>query len=203
MFEAAAVATATVSGVFGFPFRYYQCWYSWSRCRTVVGVLLYLVIVGGGGGFVAWLVGNSETPRPTPHEWVNGVIYGVAGILILRASVKSRRRTRGDRTVADTVSVLSYGIAWTSDFFGEIVVREARAWLRGLSDQDLLLHTVDIAVDIENRRLSPQTKKKLLRQVAEAAEAVNHDDMTTHTEGRARLVAFCGTYYAANHLVKP
>jgi hypothetical protein len=50
-----AMMTASVFALFGFPFRHYQCWFSFSRSGTVTGMVVYLGLAGGVGGLLGWL----------------------------------------------------------------------------------------------------------------------------------------------------
>jgi hypothetical protein len=55
-----AILTAAGCAIFGFPFRFYQCWFSWSRWGANAGIAIYLLLAGGGGGMIGWLA------RPNP-----------------------------------------------------------------------------------------------------------------------------------------
>src|SRR4051794_3467376 len=69
----AAIATATVFALFGFPFRYYQCWFSFSRVGTALGTVVYLALAGGGGGLLGWATAAVSHARPTSNELLNGL----------------------------------------------------------------------------------------------------------------------------------
>jgi hypothetical protein len=47
-----AILTAAGFSIFGFPFRFYQCWLSWSKIGALLGVLTYMALAGGGGGLI-------------------------------------------------------------------------------------------------------------------------------------------------------
>src|SRR5262249_18506345 len=64
--------TATAVAAFGVPFRHYQCWYSWSRVSTNIGVAGYFAVAAGGGGLLGWGGGGGgegpPSPKPPPHR---------------------------------------------------------------------------------------------------------------------------------------
>ena len=76
-----AILTATVFALFGFPFRYYQCWFSFSRLGTAAGTVMYLGLAGGVGGLLGWLAAYLSNAQPTPNAALNGLLYGIGGAL--------------------------------------------------------------------------------------------------------------------------
>src|SRR3712207_2157659 len=90
-----AIVTASVFALFGFPFRYYQCWFSFSRLGTVTGTLVYLGLAGGVGGLLGWLAAYLTHARPTPDPALNGLLYGATGALVLRAEFRTRSKETG------------------------------------------------------------------------------------------------------------
>ena len=87
----AAMGASAVFAIFSFPFRLYQCWYSWNRLGTNLGLSLYLALAGGGGGGLGWLAATLAKASPTPIAVVNGIMFGIGGALVLRARVSSTR----------------------------------------------------------------------------------------------------------------
>src|SRR4051794_37631014 len=85
-----AMVTAAVFAIFGFPFRYYQCWFSFSKIGTTVGSALYLVLAGGGGGVLGWGLAQLAGVQPAQNPLLDGVLYGVAGALAPRADFGAR-----------------------------------------------------------------------------------------------------------------
>jgi hypothetical protein len=87
-----AIVTATVFALFGLPYKYYQCWFSFSRVGTVTGTVMYLSLAGGVGGLLGWLGAYLAHAQPTPNLALNGLLYGAAGTLALRAEFRTRSK---------------------------------------------------------------------------------------------------------------
>src|SRR3954453_23122784 len=126
----AAIATATVFALFGFPFRYYQCLFSFSRAGTALGTLVYLALAGGGGGLLGWAAAAVSRARPTPNDLLNGVLFGVAGALALRADFRARSKNSlpPAEQFKDARSALTTSINWTADQLDDIMYRKAEIW---------------------------------------------------------------------------
>lgn len=196
-----AIATATVFALFGFPFKYYQCWFSFSRLGTALGTLLYLALAGGGGGLLGWGVANLSHALPTPNEPLNGVLYGIGGALALRADF--RTRPKGDVSsfdqFADARSALTTSINWTAEQLNDITYRKAEAWLSGLPDDQLSDEAWRIQAHIADARgVNDKVKNRLLEQLVPAMEKLTRP--TERSAGRAHLITFCSSYYRDEHL---
>src|SRR3954468_20477914 len=87
-----AIVTATVFALFGLPYKYYQCWFSFSWVGTVTGTVMYLSLAGGVGGLLGWLGAYLAHAQPTPNLALNGLLYGAAGTLALRAEFRTRSK---------------------------------------------------------------------------------------------------------------
>ena len=114
-----------VAGIFGFPFRYYQCWYSWSQLGTPLGIALYLTLAGAGGGFLGWGAAQLGGARPTSNPALNGILYGVGGALALRADFRSRPRSGAQNELRDTASILSTSMTWAANLLDDVAYRRA------------------------------------------------------------------------------
>ena len=80
-----AILTAATFALFGYPLSYYMCWFSWSKVASVLIYMVYLGLAGGGGGFIGWLAAEASHAKPTQLDWLNGILFGAAGALALRA----------------------------------------------------------------------------------------------------------------------
>src|SRR3954447_17805979 len=133
-----AIVTATAFAVFEFPFRHYQCWFSFSKPGTAAGSAVYLAVAGAGGGVLGWGAAALSGATPTPNAAVNGLLYGVAGALALRAdfAAKPRPDAAPDQT-GPARSVLRTSITWTAALLDDMTYRRAEGWLISLTDVDL------------------------------------------------------------------
>lgn len=198
-----ALVTASILALFGFPFRFYQCWFSFSRLGTGIGTLLYLVLAGGGGGLLGWGLALLSQARPTPSELLNGVLYGISGGLVLRADFRAGSRpAAGPRDqFRDARSALTSSINWTADQLDEITYRKAETWLSMMPDGDLLDEAWRIQAHIatqSSRRVTDKAKNEMFDKLVPAMEQVRVP--ADRKAGRAHLITFCATYYRSEHL---
>jgi hypothetical protein len=201
---ATAVATAAVFAVFGFPFRYYQCWFSFSKIGTSLGSALYLAVAGGGGGVLGWGLAQLADAAPTSDPVLDGVLCGAAGALALRADFGARPKpdTPHDH-FAKARSLLSASITWTADLLDAVTARRAEAWLTAMSDDLLAAEALRVQFDIRQQPegiVPDKAKKEMSRMLVPAMEQL--DDPAERATGRAHLISFCTRYYTERHLAK-
>ncbi|MDQ4032325.1 MAG: hypothetical protein M3332_08680 [Actinomycetota bacterium] len=199
-----AIIVAGVFSVFGFPFRYYQCWYSWSHLGTPLGIAVYLALAGAGGGFLGWGAAQLGGAQPTPNPALNGILYGIGGALALRADFRSRpRRNRVPNELRDTASILSTSMTWAANLLDDVAYRRALEWYGALSDRDLMKEARRICAHITTQpaRIIPdKAKKGLLGEFVPAMESLTKS--MTRDDGRARLSTFCAKYCIEEHMPK-
>jgi hypothetical protein len=198
-----AVVTASVFALFGFPFRFYQCWFSFSRVGTVAGTAVYLGLAGGVGGLLGWLTAYLGHAQPTPNLALNGLLYGVAGTITLRAEFRIRSKDGGPAVdqLKDARSALTKGINWTAELLDDITYRRAETWLLNLPDDRLNGEAWRIQAHIANqpaRAVTDRAKTEMFEKLVPAMEKLN--DPSEKKAGRAHLVTFCATYYRNEHL---
>jgi hypothetical protein len=198
-----AIVTATVFALFGFPFRYYQCWFSFSRVGTVTGTILYLALAGGVGGLLGWLAAYLGHAQPTPNAALNGLLYGVAGALALRAEFRIRAKEHGPLTdqLKDARSALTKAINWTAELLDDTTYSKAETWLLSLPDDRLNSEAWRIQAHIANqptRHVTDKVKNEMFAKLVPAMEKLNIP--AENKAGRAHLVTFCATYYRNEHL---
>ena len=198
-----AIATATVFALFGFPFRYYQCWFSFSRVGTAIGTVLYLALAGGGGGLLGWAAATVVQAQPTPSAPLNGLLYGIAGALALRADF--RARPKGSLPTPDQFkdarSALTTSINWTADQLDDITYRKAETWLSSLPDDQLSSEAWRVQAHIADqpaRAVSDKAKNEMFGKLVPAMEKLANP--TEKRAGRAHLITFCASYYRKEHL---
>jgi hypothetical protein len=202
-----AIITASLLAVFGFPVKFYQCWFSWSRWATSAGLLLYFVLAGGGGGLVGWGAAVLTKAVPTDNVPLNGFIYGVAGALALRADVGARPRSTRSDAFRDAKSILTTSINWTVELLDRVTYKRALAWLSGLSDDDLLLETYRLNAEITSlpaKEMSNAAKKEHLTRLVPKMESLAEGGLDANEIRaiRAHLVSFCAQVYKGDHLMK-
>jgi hypothetical protein len=198
-----AILTATVFALFGFPFRYYQCWFSFSRVGTLTGTAMYLSLAGGVGGMLGWLGAYLTHAQPTPNLALNGLLYGAGGAVALRAEF--RTRSKEDAPIADQMrdarSALAKSVNWTAELLDETTYRKAEAWLLSLPDDRLNGEAWRIQAHIANqpaRSVTDKVKTEMFEKLVPAMEKLNNP--TENKAGRAHLVTFCAAYYRNEHL---
>jgi hypothetical protein len=198
-----AIITATVFALFGFPFRYYQCWFSFSRLGTAVGTVVYLALAGGGGGLLGWGAAAVSHAQPTPSALFNGLLYGIGGALALRADFRGRPKTgiSTNDQFKDARSVLTTSINWTAEQLDDTTYRRAEAWLTSLPDDQLIAEAWRIQAHIADRParlVNDKAKNEMLEKLVPAMEKVNKP--AERSSGRAHLITFCSSYYRNEHL---
>jgi hypothetical protein len=198
-----AIVTSTVFALFGFPFRYYQCWFSFSRVGTVTGTAMYLALAGGVGGLLGWFAAYLAHAEPTPNAALNGLLYGVTGALALRAEFRTRPKGGGpvDDQLKDARSALTKGINWTAELLDDTTYRRAEAWLLGLPDDQLNSEAWRVQAHIAQQppqAVSDKVKTDMFAKLVPAMEKLNIP--AEKKAGRAYLVTFCAAYYRNEHL---
>jgi hypothetical protein len=199
-----AIATAVVFALFGFPFRYYQCWFSFGWLSTLGGMVLYFALAGGGGGLLGWAVATLSNARPTQNDTLNGILYGIGGALAFRADFQTRTKGAAIPDVLkDAKSALTASVNWTANFLDEITYTHAERWLSGMNDGELVTEARFIQADIVERPrtvVSDKAKNELFKRLVPAMELLGSSDR--RVEGRAHLITFCAGYYKTEHLPK-
>jgi hypothetical protein len=201
-----AISVATIFAVFGFPYRFYHCWYSWSHKGAVAGFLIYLILAGGGGGLIGWLPAQLGQFAPSESEWINGLIYGVAGSLAVRADFGTKY-SKEPGVARPVASVLGKGIAWSTELLDHILRHQARQYLRDLPDRELLVVTRDLIYEIKARpssAVSKTAKAAVMKKAVEAMKTFSTDPKPEQRdEARGRLIHFCLEYMVREHVAKP
>jgi hypothetical protein len=209
-----AMLVAAFFAVFGFPFRRYQYWYSWSQKGSVTGLLIYLVLAGGGGGLVGWLpaqLGNAYRPQ---GAWIDGLIFGVAGSLAVRADFGSQGTACPGSQGAPcppesprTASALGKGIEWSAGMLDHVARLRARRWLGGLRVRDLLVVARDLIIEIKAMpaaTVPPTAKAAILTKATDAMHTLSTcDDAELRDDARARLTQFCLAYMCGERVARP
>lgn len=198
-----AIVTATVFALFGLPYKYYQCWFSFSWVGTVTGTVMYLSLSGAVGGLLGWLGGYLIQAQPTPNLALNGLLYGAAGTLALRAEFRTRSKETAPIAdqMRDARSALAKSVNWTTELLDETTYRKAEAWLLSLPDDRLNCEAWRIQAHIANqpaRLVTDKAKTEMFEKLVPAMEKLN--DPAEKRAGRAHLVTFCAAYYRNEHL---
>lgn len=201
-----AIITAAGFAIFGFPFRFYQCWLSWSRVGAPAGVLTYMVLAGGGGGVIGWLAAYLAGVPPSSRPVIDGFFYGIAGTLAVRADFRSGHgSTRTSPDIRAAASLLGKGIEWSTAALDEITRRRAKRWLEHRTDNELLSLALDMVNEIKMDKVIPAPAKTAIgKQALGAMTALNcAKDSQQNAEGRSRLTYFCLELMVHRHMAKP
>lgn len=205
-----AILVAWVWSVFGFPMKFYQCWLSWSRWGTGVGLLGYFLIAGGLGGTIGWLAASLSHAAPSQNPVVNGLLYGFAGALAARADVGTRaKRTSSPDTLADAKSGLALAINWMGDSLDRITHRSAQKWLEELSPEELVDEAVRVTTELFNLPASEmsnaakETHEKLVTPHIKALSSEKNMSDRAKKDACYFLKSSLAKTYPANHIAKP
>jgi hypothetical protein len=203
---AAAMITSALLSAIGAPYSRWLCWFSWSRSGAMLGTAVFLAI-----GAVAGVVGVASgqglfKAQPTSNDFLDGVLYGLAGALAFRADLRiaqrrpstSARNAQGQ--LSGPLSVLSLGLQWVSDALDEWTRRRVEVWLSGLNPRHLsrLAFRVSsrISADLE---IPTSAKKTLQDSLVPAMEDLNNRDPQTSESGRQRLEGFLAQFIVDYH----
>ena len=202
----AALTVSAIFAVFGFPYRFYQCWYSWSHKGAAAGLLIYILFAGFGAGLLGWLPAHVGQVTPTGNPWVDGMIFGAAGSLAVRADF-STKATWEPREAHHVASILGKGIEWSTELLDHVLRREASIYLYSLQDRELLAVTRDLIYEIKAKptAMVPKiAKAAVMKKVVEAMRTFSTDPSTDRRdEARGRLIHFCLEYMVRERVAKP
>lgn len=169
-----------------------------------MGSALYLLIAGGGGGALGWGAAALTNLEPTRDPVLNGVLYGVAGALALRADFGARPTpdTAPDQ-VTQARSILTASINWAAGMLDDNTARRAESWLAAMPDHRLADEAHRVHADILEQPdtiVSDLAKNEMSSRLVPAMEQLNDD--AHRAAGRAHLIAFCTRYFTERHLLK-
>lgn len=200
-----AIAIATLFAIPGFPFRHYQCWFSFNKPGTAFGLIVYLGLAGGGGGALGWWVAELGAAHPTTNPLVDGALFGIGGALALRADFTAGPKSDIVRQrLGDAGSALTAGIKWIATSLDDASSRRIDAWLSAMTDDRLCDEALRIKAHIDDQPpeiVPDRAKKAMYARLVPAMEQVDEPDH--RSSGRAHLVTFCSRYYIERHLPKP
>jgi hypothetical protein len=201
-----AIVTAAVTAVFGVPFRYYQCWLSWSWVGANLGLALYFGLAGGGGGFLAWLIAEAATVQPTGFPAANGILYGLVAGAALRVDISARPQKSAQDHYREAASILTKCLSWTSSALDDVTSRRIERWLMHCPAGDLVDAALRVKAHIDQQPpaiITKSVKNTLFAKLVPAMEMLaKPEDDPEHAEGRHQLVMFCTAYFVKEHLPK-
>lgn len=201
-----ALAVSAVIAFIGFPFSSYQSWWSWAPLKTFVGTVLYLVIVGVGGGVVGIAIASLSKASLTQNGIVNAILLGVGGALLLRSDVRPRPRgeASSDRSTNlkhQAASIVGALVTYTSASLDALTKRAAEQWYTDLLDVQLARQSLRLISDLGNRTdCTKAFKDKTTNRTVEEIENLAKEDR--RDAARAHLVGFCTDYVASRYMTK-
>ncbi|WIM98600.1 hypothetical protein ACTOB_002204 [Actinoplanes oblitus] len=207
---AVAIGVAAVFAVFGFPFTFYQCWFSWTRAGALGGFLLYLTLAGGGGGLLGWTAAYLADVPPFSNPALGGLFYGIAGAFAVRADFRTSTTTstglssagRGSHELRTAASLLGKGIEWSTGLLNAVTRRQVKSWLAALTDDQLLGFTYDLVHELQESPAIPANGRTAIgKKAVDAMGALT--TAATHAEGRSQLTHFCLRQVVDQHIPKP
>jgi hypothetical protein len=200
-----AIVVATLFAIPGFPFRHYQCWFSFNKLGATLGLIIYLIFAGGGGGLLGWGVAQLGSVNPAANPLVSGAVFGIGGALALRADFTAGPQSDiVRRHLGDARSALTAGIKWTAALLDDVSSRRIEAWLSAMPDDQLCDEALRIKAHIDEQPseiVSDRAKKTMYARLVPAMEQLDQPDH--RASGRAHLITFCSRYYIERHLPKP
>ena len=204
-----AVLAATLFAAVLLPFRDYHYWFSWSRPALLIGALLYFVFAGLFAGGLGWLIGHASKALPTEYVLVNGLVFGVAGALAVRADLGAKKpldRPRGAKQgdLAPAVSLLSLGTSWTLAMMDKLVDQQIERWFDNLGDEELLKNALVLVQRIETiEGLSTRGKNDAGKRFAGAMTNLRRGTEEEKIEARIRIQQFGSTLMQQQRWSKP
>jgi hypothetical protein len=204
----AAVVTSGLLSVIGAPYAHYLCWFSWSRFGALTGTVVYVLLGGVGGGGLGYLAGKTFlNANPSTQPWVDGVTYGVAGALVLRADFRTAHRSTSVRAdqleLADAKSLLSAALQWTASAMDDWTRRKVEAWVASMSDGDLLDQARTANARIRHMSIPEKTKYAMQRHLTDVMAEVRSSDEDTSKEARKSVELFIAEFTVRHHQAKP
>lgn len=201
-----AILTASILAVIGFPYSYYQCWFSWSRWGTAAGLALYFLLTGAGGGVIGCIVAALGKAAPTDNSIINGFFYGIVGAIALRTDAGAKPKNAEVDHLREAKSLLNASINWVADLLDQVSYSKADRWLRELDDDSLIIEVNRIVVHISRVPTKKMTDKakadlhsRLVPKMQVLADKSRKDE---HAEARERLIDFCAHLYKDEHIAK-
>ena len=198
-----AVLVASFFAVFSFPYINYRCWFSWSKLRATSGVALYLVLSGGGGGILGWGTALLSNARPTSSLALNGLLYGAAGTLALRADFRSGTSQRSGSRMSEMKSLLGLALAWITSMLDEATRRTAQRWFASRDDDGMRTSALQLKAHLFSSTASKKVRDEFLEQFVPPLENLKGTNGESREEARFQLAAFAADYCIAQHQDKP
>jgi hypothetical protein len=198
---AVAVIVAAGIALIGFPFSKLQTWTSWGTWRAWILLLAYLSVAATLGGVGGWAVGTAADTRITDFDAVQGLFYGIAGSLVLRADFGTE--PNGPEETRNAASVLASLLVWTRGGLESVTLRALREWLADQSDEQVealawqAVHELMPTLDDANQfhcQLTP---------VKDAIKDMHSNNAATRMQGRSRLNAYLRTRYVDADFPRP
>jgi hypothetical protein len=205
-----AMATAAILAIPGFPVHFYGCWMSWLGWKSSLGIILYIVVSGAGGGFIGWAGAQVANAKPTSYAWAIAILYGMAGVAVLRASVPRKvvTTTRSSQIgnpadLKQAVSLLTTFTYWCQELLDYVMGRYVERWLETIPLTELPAVAVGIHVELNNTAMGLQNaaKAQSLQSLTNRIEELKEPDKQVWAS--ACIKKFCRTTLITQHLAKP
>lgn len=201
-----AILTASLFAVTGFPFKFYQYWFSWSPRGTVTGLMCYFLLAGGGGGFIGWIIAHLSKAAPTGNVFLNGFFYGIAGALAVRADFRSRPKNMDPDDIQDAKSLLTTSINWVTDLLDDCSHRRAEQWLRSLDSGEIILQAHRISAYIANLpaiKMTDTAKVDYYARLVPLMEIlINSPSGDDRIGAQEQIIRFCALFYKGERFMK-
>lgn len=205
-----AVAVATVFGFFSLPYRNYHCWWSWTRAGAITFTGIFLLLSGGGGGLLGWGAATLSKASPTGSPAMNGILYGLAGALALRADLRAGPAGQGESEhshltngpLSGSRSALGLALTWTTTGLYDKTRHSAESWYRARSNDELIGESQRLKAYLLEAGVSEEFKIEFLKRLTEAVTKLRSTDSSKQREGRILLSTFAASYCAGEYVPK-
>lgn len=205
----AAMITSGLFAILGPPYGHYLCWFSWSRTGAIIGTATYLLVAGAGGGLLGFVAGRTFlNANPTANPWLDGLCYGIAGAVALRADFRTTQKQSQpahaiQSELPDAKSLLSKALQWTGSALDTWTLRKVERWLSGLDDTAVLDQGGTASARIANMQLTAPVKTTLQKALVPAMEEMRSSNAQVKNLARKRVEQFIATFTINHHLPKP
>jgi hypothetical protein len=181
-----AIIAGAVIGALYFHYREYHYWWTWIRRGAIVALLGY-VILSGLAGLLGWWIGLLTHWHPTSNALANGIAFGAAGQVVVRA----RSPFTGKEDFEGTRSILSLATHWMTEVLDTRTGNAIKSWAQFLPFQELKQRAWDGYNDYmrDDDGVLEATKKEHVANLRTSITLLDDVEDNKVIEGRSDLKA--------------
>ena len=204
-----AMATAAILAIPGFPVHFYGCWMSWLGWKSSLGIILYIVVSGAGGGFI-WVGRSSNRQREADvlrmgnsHPLRSRGSRRAPGSVPRKVVTTTRSSHIGNPAdLRQAVSLLTTFTSWCQELLDYLMGRHVERWLETIPLTELPAVAVGIHVELTIPQWGYKTQRRLNRyKASNRIEELKEPDKQVLASACIKI--FCRTTLITQHLSKP